>query len=84
MILEIEAGAAARVRLKEGARELLALLAERGVRLGLVTRNTRASVQAFFGLVGQEYAALFDPVLTREFAYVKPDRRLLEHVAQVS
>jgi len=82
VILEIEAGAAARVRLKEGAVELLSTLKDKGCRVALVTRNTPASVQAFFDLVGPEWAALFDPVLTREFPYVKPDKRLLEHVAQ--
>ena len=55
------------------------------VRVGLVTRNTRSSVAAFYDLLGgwQAGEALFDPTLTREFCYVKPDRRLLLHIAQV-
>lgn len=53
------------------------------VPVALVTRNTRASVEAFLRLIGPEWAALFSQVLTREFRYVKPDRRLLLHVAQV-
>lgn len=53
------------------------------VPVALVTRNTKASVQAFLDLIGPEWASLFDTVLTREFAFVKPDRRLLLHVAQV-
>ncbi len=54
------------------------------MRVGLVTRNTRASVDAFLRLIGPEWSPIFDPVLTREFRYVKPDKRLLLHVAQVS
>ncbi len=53
------------------------------VPVALVTRNTRASVEAFLRLIGPEWAGLFSQVLTREFRYVKPDRRLLLHVAQV-
>ena len=53
------------------------------VRVGLVTRNTEASVDAFFGLIGREWQPLFDPVLTREFRFVKPDKRALQHFAQV-
>lgn len=53
------------------------------VKVALVTRNTTASVEAFFSLVGPEWRALFSEVRTREFAYVKPDKRLLLDVAQV-
>ncbi len=53
------------------------------VPVALVTRNTRASVQAFLDLIGPEWSDLFSPVLTREFAFVKPDKRLLLHVAEV-
>ncbi|KXZ45261.1 hypothetical protein GPECTOR_56g357 [Gonium pectorale] len=81
-ILDIEAGAAAAVSAKPGLMQLLALLRERQVPVALVTRNTRDSVAAFFGLIGPEWAALFSQVLTREFDFVKPDRRLLAHVAK--
>lgn len=50
--------------------------------MALVTRNTTASVGAFLDLLGPEWAGIFDPLLTREFAFVKPDKRLLLHVAQ--
>lgn len=52
------------------------------MRLALVTRNTRASVDAFLSLIGPEWGSLFDIVLTREFSFVKPDKRLLLHVAE--
>jgi hypothetical protein len=31
-------------------------------------------VAAFFTLLGPQWEGFFDPVLTREFDYVKPDR----------
>lgn len=55
----------------------------RQVKVGLVTRNTTESVDAFFSLIGEEWRAVFDPVLTREFRYVKPDKRALAHFAEV-
>lgn len=39
-------------------------------------------VDAFFSLIGPEEAATFNPVLTRQFEFVKPDKRLLLHVAE--
>jgi hypothetical protein len=51
--------------------------------IALVTRNTTASVDAFFNLVGQEWRSLFSEIRTREFKYVKPDKRLLLELAEV-
>ncbi|MEW5313539.1 MAG: hypothetical protein WDW38_005099 [Sanguina aurantia] len=82
VILEMEATAALEVSGKEGLLELLQLIKDLKVPLALVTRNTTHSVDAFFRLVGEEWRAVFSQVLTREFKYVKPDRRLLQHVAQ--
>jgi len=61
--------------------ELLAELRSRGVRVALVTRNTTHSVDAFFRCAGEEWRALFSEIRTREFEFVKPDRRLLLDVA---
>ena len=83
-ILEIEAEAAKLVSMKEGLLELLAMLRASGVRVALVTRNTRDSVDAFLRLIGPEWSGLFDIVLTREFPFVKPDKRLLYHIAKAS
>jgi Haloacid dehalogenase-like hydrolase len=52
------------------------------VRVALVTRNTTASVDAFFSVIGEEWRGLFRPVLTREHVFVKPDKRLLLGLAQ--
>ncbi|GIL87479.1 hypothetical protein Vretimale_1626 [Volvox reticuliferus] len=81
-ILEIEEQAARAVSAKPGLMPLLQLLKDRQVPVALVTRNTSESVAAFFRLIGTEWSQLFSQVLTREFKYVKPDRRLLAHVAQ--
>lgn len=53
------------------------------VKIALVTRNTTASVDAFFRLVGEEWRSAFDAIRTREFRYVKPDKRLLLSLAEV-
>ncbi len=42
-----------------------------------------SSVNAFFDVIGQEWRSLFSEIRTREFKYVKPDKRLLLDVAQV-
>jgi hypothetical protein len=52
-------------------------------KVALVTRNTTQSVDAFFELVGQEWRGLFSEIRTREFKYVKPDKRLLLELAEV-
>ncbi len=59
------------------------LLRDSDVRVALITRNTTASVDAFFDLVGQQWRSAFDRVLTREWRYVKPDKRLLIDLAEV-
>eukprot|EP00887_Chlorella_sp_A99_P004575 scaffold4.g4575.t1 len=58
------------------------LQAPSGCCVGLVTRNTTESVNAFFALVGEEWRSAFDILLTREHRYVKPDKRALLHFAQ--
>jgi HAD superfamily hydrolase (TIGR01549 family) len=80
-ILEIEAEASKKVSAKEGLMELLTFLRDQKCPVALVTRNTPSSTQAFFDLIGPEWSKLFSPVVTREYRYVKPDPRLLYHVA---
>lgn len=80
-ILELEAEAAASLELAPGLEELLEQCVEDGLRLALVTRNTPAAADALFGLLGEAWRARFSPLLTRHFEFVKPDRRLLLHVA---
>eukprot|EP00775_Hariotina_reticulata_P013404 gene13404-13532_t len=82
VILEIEAEAAKGVQGKEGLMELLHMLRTSDAKVALVTRNTHSSVAAFFDLIGEEWRQLFSEVRTREFKYVKPDKRLLLDVAQ--
>jgi phosphoglycolate phosphatase-like HAD superfamily hydrolase len=83
VILEIEAEAAKTVKPMPGLLELLATLRDADVRVALVTRNTHASVDAFFRLIGEEWRSAFDAVRTREFRFVKPDKRLLLSLAKV-
>ncbi len=68
VIEEHEQAAAADSRLSEGARELLDFLAATGVRIGVVTRNSRRSVETF----SEKHAIRFDAVVTREDAPPKP------------
>jgi len=50
---------------------------------GCLSLLSKHSVAAFFNLIGEEWRQLFSEVRTREFRYVKPDKRLLLDVAQV-
>ena len=52
--------------------------------VGLVTRNTTESVDAFFATIGEEWRSCFDVLLTRDNTpYVKPDPRSLLHFSEV-
>uniref|UniRef100_A0A383VST6 Methyltransferase domain-containing protein n=1 Tax=Tetradesmus obliquus TaxID=3088 RepID=A0A383VST6_TETOB len=48
----------------------------------MVDTDSRMRVAAFFQLIGEEWRGLFSEVRTREFKYVKPDKRLLLDVAE--
>ncbi|MCX5656325.1 MAG: HAD family hydrolase [Planctomycetota bacterium] len=64
-----EAEAAARSQLMPGAKELLAALRRRGLKLAVLTRNSRVSVDAACRRHGLE----FDAISTRETHRPKPD-----------
>jgi len=76
-ILEIEAVAAAQSEAMPGLLELLAYLQKSPAKIGLVTRNTPQSVDAFFAAIGEQWRDVFDILLTREHPHVKPDKRCL-------
>jgi len=82
VILELEAQAQATLELAPGLEALLEQCEADGLRLALVTRNTPLAVDALFRLLGERWRARFAPLLTRHFRFVKPDRRLLLHVAE--
>ena len=82
IILDIEKTAQATLSLAPGLLELLEHCEADGLLLALVTRNTPAATEALFGLLGERWRNRFSPLLTRHFRFVKPDRRLLLHVAQ--
>ncbi|MFW6107942.1 MAG: HAD family hydrolase [bacterium] len=68
IIEQHEQRAAAASRLNPGAEELLVFVARHQLPCGLVTRNSRASVQTFIA----RHGAAFDVVITREDARPKP------------
>ena len=80
-ILEIEDVAAKQTQGMPGVTELLTYLKDQDVKVGLVTRNTAYSVDMFFQAIGEHHREVFDIVMTREFRYVKPDKRCLLHFA---
>jgi len=82
VILELEADACARLSLKEGTVALLLMLRDLQVPVALVTRNTTSSVDSFFALIGEEWRSVFSQIMTREYRFVKPDKRLLINVAK--
>ncbi|HEY74185.1 MAG: hypothetical protein B6I35_14255 [Anaerolineaceae bacterium 4572_32.2] len=68
-ILAIEMGAADTAQVHPGAPELLERLRERGIKIGIVTRNCRAAVEHILG----KNTLTYDVLLTRDdVAAVKP------------
>ncbi|RLC98456.1 MAG: hypothetical protein DRI77_05040, partial [Chloroflexi bacterium] len=68
-ILAIEMGAADTAQVHPGAPELLEQLRERGIKIGIVTRNCRAAVEHILG----KNTLTYDVLLTRDdVAAVKP------------
>lgn len=82
IILGLEAEAQRTLQLQPGLQALLEQCVADGLRLAIVTRNTNDAVDALFARLGERWRPAFAPLLTRHFKYVKPDRRLLLHVAQ--
>ena len=76
---QFELAGAARASLLPGARELLAELASRGLRCGIVTRNSREIASLTLANVDQR----FDLVLTRDCGPVKPDPWPVQHACKL-
>ena len=68
LLEEVEDKAVRSARLQKGARRLLDFLSEKGIKKGIVTRNSRSSVN----IILKRYSLSFDVILTREDAPVKP------------
>jgi HAD superfamily hydrolase (TIGR01549 family) len=78
VIVRHEAEASRHCRLNPGAGELLAWLAERGVPMALLTRNSRASAEAFCERFGVRFAC----VHTREDGVTKPSPEPVLHLCR--
>jgi HAD superfamily hydrolase (TIGR01509 family) len=76
IIEKYEAEGRKNCRLQPAVRETLLKFLAHGVRLALSTRNSALAVNEFLKLINLE----FSQVITREFAYLKPDPRIVEHV----
>ena len=62
--------------LQPGSRDTLLNFKRAGVLLAIITRNSMAAVNDYLTLAGIE----FNLVITREFDYLKPDPRVVEHI----
>jgi HAD superfamily hydrolase (TIGR01549 family) len=62
--------------LQPGSRELVEECRRRSVKTGVVTRNTRESVDHLC----RRFVLRFDAVVTREFAFLKPDPAPVSHM----
>jgi HAD superfamily hydrolase (TIGR01509 family) len=71
-----EAEAAARSQLMPGAADLLAWLRGRGIRTGVLTRNSRVSVEA----ARRRHGLTFDAIVTREDHKPKPSPAGVRHL----
>ena len=68
VLVRFEDDAADHAELNAGVRETLGWIRERGLRCGVLTRNTRRSLDRTFGKLG----LAFDATVTREDAPMKP------------
>lgn len=73
-----ETVASSNIQLQPDAAATLLNLAENGIRLAIITRNTMRSVQAFLPTV----PVCFDPILTREFPFLKPAPEPVWHILE--
>ncbi|OGV58724.1 MAG: hypothetical protein A2X45_22525 [Lentisphaerae bacterium GWF2_50_93] len=73
-----EAAASVEMRLQDGVVESLVILRKKDVRLGLLTRNSRRSVQSFMEVTGIQ----FDQVITREYPFMKPRPEPVIHMLE--
>jgi len=73
-----EAEAAARTRLAPGAKELLDWLRARGVKIAVLTRNSRRSVER----AARRHGLVFDAVVAREDLRPKPSPDGVHHLMQ--
>lgn len=78
VIEEHEQRAMERQELQPGSSDLLEECRQRSVRTGVVTRNTRQSVDHLC----RRYGLHFDAVVTREFAFIKPDPAPVAHILE--
>jgi len=74
-----EAEAAARTRLAPGAKELLDRLRVRGIKIAVLTRNSRRSVER----AARRHGLMFDAVVAREDLRPKPSPDGVRHLMQV-
>lgn len=73
-----EAEALKRQKLQVGTKPLLNRCRKRGIKIGLLTRNTQASVDQLCTKFNLE----FDAVITREYDYIKPHPAPVLHMTE--
>ena len=78
ILLKYEKQAAQESLLNYGARETLDQLRERGLYIGILTRNTYENVQ----LVADKHELSFDVIVDRDAGPVKPDPFGVEHICR--
>ncbi len=76
LIERYEEEAAANCRFQPDAGSVLDRFASAGIRLAVITRNTRRSADIVLGRLGVK----FDPILTREFPFLKPSPEPVRHI----
>ena len=80
---EIELAIARRARPAPGAGVLLGLLRRRGVRLGIVTRNTRVTARATLAVSDLDRHFLDEDIIGRQDAAPKPDPGGIERLLEI-
>ena len=78
LIEAFEEEAARNNRFQPGAPETLNRFKNAGIRLGIITRNRLANCKILF----DELDVSFEPVLTREFPFIKPSPEPCQHIIE--
>jgi len=77
VIEDFESRGVESVKLQGGIDELLGVCHARGMRMAIATRNSRSSVDTIIKRLGN---ARFDPIVTRDYEFRKPDPRVAETI----
>jgi HAD superfamily hydrolase (TIGR01549 family) len=76
---ELEKKAYKNLKFQEGSIRTLNKFIKSGIKLSIVTRNSKSNA----GIIIEKLNVNFNPILTREFSYVKPHPGTIHHILSI-